>query len=100
MRDLKKLLSAMTLDEKIAQLMQLGGEFYHATHAEITGPMDDMGISADVVKNSGSVLGVTGAAEVLKIQKEHLENNRLGIPLLFMADVVHGYKTIFRSHLP
>jgi beta-glucosidase len=57
--------------------------------------MDDMGISADEVKNSGSVLGVTGAEEVLKIQKEHLEHHRLGIPLLFMADVVHGYKTIF-----
>jgi len=95
MRDLNKLLSKMTLDEKIAQLMQLGGEFYHAVHAEITGPMDNMGISPNVVKNSGSVLGVTGAEEVLKIQKEHLENNRLGIPLLFMADIVHGYKTIF-----
>lgn len=95
MRDLNKLLLEMTLDEKIAQLMQLSGEFYHAVEAEITGPMDDMGISSDVVKNSGSVLGVTGAEEVLKIQKEHLEHNRLGIPLLFMADVVHGYKTIF-----
>ena len=95
MRDLKKLLLEMTLDEKIAQLMQLSGEFYHAVGAEITGPMETLGISAEVVKNSGSVLGVTGAEEVLKIQKEHLENNRLGIPLLFMADVIHGYKTIF-----
>ena len=95
MRDLKKLLSEMTLEEKIAQLMQLNGEFYHTGEAEITGPMEALGINDDVVKNCGSVLGVTGANEVLRIQKEYLKNNRLGIPLIFMADVIHGYKTIF-----
>jgi len=95
MKDLKKLINDMSLDEKVAQLMQLGGEFYHAANAEITGPLEDMGITPDVVFNSGSVLGVTGAAEVIRIQKEYLENNRHGIPLLFMADVVHGYQTIF-----
>lgn len=95
MKDLQKLLNEMTLDEKVAQLMQLGGEFYHAANAEITGPMENMGIDAEVVYNSGSVLGVTGASEVMRIQKDYLENNRLGIPLLFMADVVHGYQTIF-----
>lgn len=95
MKDLQKLLSAMTLNEKIAQLMQLAGEFYHAEGYEITGPMAEMGVSAEVVKNSGSVLGVTGAADVIKIQTEYLKNNPNGIPLLFMADVIHGYKTIF-----
>lgn len=85
----------MTIDEKVAQLMQLGGEFYQAAHAEITGPIKDMGISVAAVANSGSVLGVTGAEEVIRIQKEYLTKNRLGIPLLFMADVVHGYQTIF-----
>ena len=29
------------------------------------------------------------------MQEEHLKNNRLNIPLLFMADIINGYKTIF-----
>lgn len=44
---------------------------------------------------SGSVLGISGAETLINIQKEHLAKSRLGIPLLFMADVVHGYRTIF-----
>lgn len=95
MKDLLQLRAEMTIDEKIGQLMQLGGEFFHATQAEITGPLADMGIEIDVINQSGSVLGVTGAEEVIRIQTEYLKNNRLGIPLLFMADVVHGYQTIF-----
>ena len=95
MRDLNKLLSEMTVDEKVAQLMQLAGEFFQAEGYEITGPLAYIGASAEVVSNSGSVLGVTGAADVIKIQTEYLKNNRHGIPLLFMADVIHGFKTIF-----
>ena len=33
--------------------------------------------------------------EIINIQRTHLEENRLGIPLLFMSDIVHGFKTIF-----
>ena len=54
-----------------------------------------MNIDEAIVSNVGSVLGATGASEIISIQKEHLKNNRLGIPLLFMADVIHGYQTIF-----
>ncbi|MFB5662527.1 glycoside hydrolase family 3 N-terminal domain-containing protein [Alteribacillus sp. HJP-4] len=91
------LLEKMTLEEKIAQLIQLATFFYKGAESsgKITGPMEDMGINEDIIKNSGSVLGASGAAEVISIQKEHLKENRLGIPLLTMADIVHGYKTIF-----
>ncbi|XJZ27751.1 beta-glucosidase BglX [Bacillota bacterium Lsc_1132] len=94
---LQSLLKQMTLDEKIAQLIQLAGPFYIGSkdNGEITGPMEELGITADIVQNSGSVLGVSGAKDVIRIQDEYLKTNRLGIPLLFMADVVHGYKTIF-----
>lgn len=94
-RNLQQLVSAMTLDEKIAQLMQLSGEFYYAVESKITGPMEDMGITDEVVKYSGSVLGASGAEETIRIQSEYLKNNRHQIPLLFMADIIHGYKTIF-----
>jgi len=96
---LKQLVSNMDLNEKISQLMQLSGEFYYAVESEVTGPMEDMGISDEVVRYSGSVLGASGAAETIRIQKEYLKNNRHQIPLLFMADVIHGYKTIFPINL-
>ena len=92
---LKDLLNKLTLDEKIAQLQQLSGNFYYGVAGEITGPFAEMNISEATINNSGSVLGVTGAENVIKIQTEYLKNNPHGIPLLFMADIVHGYQTIF-----
>lgn len=94
---LTSILEQMTLKEKMAQLIQLATPFYKGAtnEGQITGPLAGMGISEDDIKNSGSVLGASGASEIRKIQEEHMKRNRLGIPLLFMADVVHGFKTIF-----
>ncbi|KMJ58904.1 glycosyl hydrolase family 3 [Bacillus sp. LL01] len=96
-KNIENLLEQMTIEEKIAQLMQLATFFYKgaAGDGQITGPLEDMGITNETVQNSGSVLGASGAWEVRNIQKEHLADNRLGIPLLMMADIVHGFKTIF-----
>jgi len=41
------------------------------------------------------VLNLLGAENTLKMQKLVVENTRLGIPLLFAYDVIHGYKTSF-----
>ncbi|RLQ96614.1 glycoside hydrolase family 3 N-terminal domain-containing protein [Falsibacillus albus] len=94
---LQSLLKKMTLDEKIAQLLQLATPFFKGSNHEgqITGPMEQMGIREEDIQNSGSVLGASGAEEIINIQKAHLNENRLGIPLLFMSDIVHGFKTIF-----
>ncbi len=94
---LPDLLAQMTLDEKIAQLIQLAVPFYEGAvdAGLITGPMESLGITEDTVRNSGSVLGMAGAADTINVQRIHLQNNRLGIPLLMMADIVHGFKTIF-----
>lgn len=96
-QDLQLLMEQMSLDEKIAQLMQLATPFFEGSNeqGEITGPMAEMGVTKPTVRNSGSVLGASGAKEVREIQDVHLKNNRLGIPLLIMADIVHGFKTIF-----
>ncbi|WP_413379456.1 glycoside hydrolase family 3 N-terminal domain-containing protein [Alkalihalobacillus sp. 1P02AB] len=95
--DIHSLIKEMTLEEKIDQLIQLATFFYDGayTEGEITGPMEDLGITKETIHNSGSVLGGSGASEVKSIQRAHLESNRLGIPLLIMADIVHGFKTIF-----
>lgn len=91
------LIDKMTIHEKISQLIQLATPFYEgaANGGQITGPMLELGIQKEDVINSGSVLGASGAKEVRSIQEVHLKDNRLGIPLLMMADIVHGYKTIF-----
>lgn len=92
--ELKDLLESLTLEEKIYQLVQLSGDFYNAG-AMAVGPQAKLGISQEVVDNAGSVLNVLGAEKVRKIQKEYLEKSRHKIPLLFMADIVYGYKTIY-----
>ncbi|GEM01024.1 beta-glucosidase [Halolactibacillus halophilus] len=99
--DIDALLKQMTLDEKIDQLMQLAAFLFDgASHeGEITGPLSDLGISSQTIHNSGSVLGGSGAAEIKRIQEAHLTTNRLNIPLLIMADIIHGYKTIFPHNL-
>lgn len=96
-RRLEDILQNMTLDEKIAQLQQLAAPFYDEAGDEglITGPMESLGITAETVKNAGSVLGIAGAEKVISVQRAHMANNKHGIPLLFMADIVHGFKTIF-----
>jgi beta-glucosidase len=86
-------LQLMTLEEKIGQLNQYNG-FY-----EITGPTPKEGQAVkkyDDLKKGlvGSMLNVRGVKDVRTLQKIAVEQTRLGIPLLFGFDVIHGYKTI------
>lgn len=84
----------MTLKEKIGQMNQ------YSTGSEMTGPNANTGNSKirydRFMKGEvGSVLNILGAEETYKLQKLVVEKTRLGIPLIFSFDVVHGYKTIF-----
>ncbi|MCJ8013840.1 glycoside hydrolase family 3 C-terminal domain-containing protein [Paenibacillus sp. KQZ6P-2] len=96
-QQLQGLVEQMTLEEKIAQLLQLTAHFHEGTDnkGQVTGPMEEMGITEGVVTASGSILGLSGAQAVIDVQQAYLSKSRLGIPLLFMADVIHGFKTIF-----
>jgi len=83
----------MTLEEKIGQLNQYNGFW------EITGPTPKEGQAAKKyadLKNGlvGSMLNVKGVKDVRALQKIAVEETRLGIPLIFGFDVIHGYKTI------
>lgn len=83
----------MTLEEKIGQLNQYNGFW------DVTGPAPKEGQAAkkyEDLKNGlvGSMLNVKGVKDVYALQKIAVEQTRLGIPLLFGFDVVHGYKTI------
>lgn len=87
------LLSRMTLEEKAGQLNQLNGGVFTGPAANDPGQQAKM----DMVRRGlvGSMLNVTGVAETYAIQKIAVQETRLGIPLLFAFDVIHGYKTIF-----
>lgn len=86
-------LKLMTLEEKVGQMNQYNG-FY-----DVTGPAPSEGEASKKYENIkkglvGSMLNIRGAKEVRAIQKIAVEETRLGIPMLFGFDVVHGYKTV------
>lgn len=91
---LKALLEGLSWEEKIGQLVQLSGEFFKGTELAV-GPQQKLGISQEIVDMAGSVLNVTGAEATRKIQESYLAKSRHKIPLLFMADIIYGYRTIF-----
>ncbi len=87
------ILVLMTLDEKVGQMNQYNGFW------EITGPVPQNGDAKykyDNLKKGlvGAVLNVKGVANVRKLQELVVKESRLGIPLLFGFDVIHGHKTL------
>lgn len=95
--DIQELLNKMTIKEKIGQLVQVTPSFFSEVDGTgiITGLMGDYEIEGEDIYEVGSVLGSYDREEIISIQKAYLEKNRLGIPLIFMADVIHGIHTIF-----
>lgn len=93
-KKLKELLNSLTWEEKIGQLVQLSGDFFHADELAV-GPQKKLGIDQNIVDQVGSVLNVTGADKTKEIQERYLKKSRHKIPLLFMADIIYGYRTIF-----
>lgn len=89
-----ELLEDMSLDEKINQLFQAHASFYE-DQGIATGPITEQGFSEQSVEQAGSVLSVVGAAKIKQIQDRHMQKHPHQIPLLFMADIINGYKTIF-----
>ncbi|MEM2526674.1 MAG: glycoside hydrolase family 3 N-terminal domain-containing protein [Candidatus Bathyarchaeia archaeon] len=81
-RRVEDLLARMTLEEKVGQMCQYSG---------ITMEYERMIREGRI----GSLLNVFGADETNRIQRIAVEESRLGIPLIFGLDVLHGYKTIF-----
>ena len=84
------LMARMTLAEKLGQLNQPPGV------GNNTGPAAMAG-SEDQVRQGqiGSWLGTQGAELTCRLQRIAVEESRLGIPLLFAYDVIHGMRTVF-----
>ena len=91
---LVELLSKMTLEEKINQLVQLHGSYYY-NDATVTGGMKNHQYSKTQLDQAGSILGLSGAKTLRQIQESYMKKHPHHIPLLFMLDVIHGLRTIF-----
>lgn len=92
-RKVDSVLSLMTLEEKVGQMNQYNG-FWN-----VTGPAPKDGSAAKKYEHLkkgwvGSMLNVRGVKDVKALQKIAVEETRLGIPIIFGFDVIHGYKTI------
>lgn len=92
--ELEALLHDMSRKEKIGQLFQISGQFF-ADDSVATGPMQELGITEEDLDLAGTVLGVAGAERIRKIQKEYMEKHPHHIPLIFMMDVINGYRTVY-----
>ena len=91
--ELKALLADMTLEEKIGQLVQLPGEYLEEDRP--TGPESGMDLRPEEITLAGSYLSVVGAEKLRRVQRAHMERHPHHIPLLFMADIINGYRTVF-----
>jgi len=84
------LLSLMTLEEKIGQLVLF------TSHWDVTGPvMRESDLGEIKSGKCGNVFNAHTAAYTYELQRIAVEESRLGIPMLFGYDVIHGHKTIF-----
>ncbi len=80
----------MTLHEKIGQLSM------PTAHQAVTGPVRGEKMTEDIrAGRAGAVLNLWGRESTERFQKLALEETRLGIPLLFCLDVLHGQQTTF-----
>lgn len=84
------LMNKMTLEEKIGQLnLPVTGEI-------TTGQAKSSDIAAKIKKGEvGGLFNLKGVEKIREVQKQAVEDSRLGIPLLFGMDVIHGYETMF-----
>ena len=91
---IEALIAEMTLEEKVGQLTQ------YSDVGDTTGPLPDdetQRQKMDMVRSGtvGSMLNVIGLDDIRTIQEYAVEESRLGIPVMFGFDVVHGYRTSF-----
>ncbi len=83
-------LQLMTLEEKIGQMVLYTSDW------DVTGPTLRENYLDDIRKgHCGNIFNAHTVAYTRQLQKIAVEESRLGIPLLFGYDVIHGHKTIF-----
>ncbi len=84
------LMKKMTLEEKIGQLnLPTSGDI-------VTGQASSWDIAKKVKDGQvGGLFNIKGVEKIRQIQEVAVKESRLGIPLIFGMDVIHGYQTVF-----
>lgn len=93
-KELKALLADMTLKEKVDQMNQVAAGMFSGDITAM-GPMAAKLYPPEVLARTGSILGGMGAEALKKLQKEQIEKQPHKIPMLFMLDVINGFKTVY-----
>lgn len=90
---ISKLMSQMTLEEKIGQLnLPVSNIFVSGERKDgQLSPLEQRIAGGEL----GGLFGLKGAKQIREMQKIAVEKSRLHIPLLFGLDVIHGYETTF-----
>lgn len=83
-------LNLMTLEEKIGQLnLPSAGQF-------TTGAAENSDIAKKIEQGQvGGLFNIKRVAAIREMQQIAVEKSRLGIPLIFGMDVIHGYESVF-----
>lgn len=93
---IENIIRNMSVSDKARQLTQINANFLKQdSDAEITGMNEELGIQISDIREVSSVLNFMYGGEMSEIQKDYLEKSNKKIPLVFMQDVIHGYRTIF-----
>lgn len=89
-RFIDKLMSQMTLQEKIGQLNLVEGE-------DVVSGGKEKATYVQMVKDgmAGAMLDIMDVRKIYAVQRMAVEESRLHIPLFFGLDVIHGYSTVF-----
>lgn len=89
-RFITRLMDKMTLEEKIGQLnLPVTGDI-------VTGEAKSSDIATAIRQGKvGGLFNLKGVDKIKEVQKLAVKESRLGIPLLFGMDVIHGYETVF-----
>ncbi len=89
-RFVNNLMAQMTLEEKLGQLnLPVTGDI-------VTGAARESNVAEDIRNGKvGGLFNLKGAQAIREVQRIAVEESRLGIPLLFGMDVIHGYETVF-----
>ncbi len=89
-RFIDELMNKMTIEEKIGQLNLPGsGDI-------VTGRAKNSDIAGKIKRGQvGGLFNIKGVEKIKDVQRVAVEESRLGIPLIFGMDVIHGYETVF-----
>lgn len=98
----EEILSKLSLDEKIFQLVQLTTATFVPSLNKpnvVTGPNSILKLDEDMIHEAGTLLNLIGAETMIEGHDYFMSKNKNGIPPIFMQDIIHGHRTLYPINL-